>query len=305
MSTQTVLVGSGTASRPPLHASFPGMVRGEFPKVARFFWLMLLILTIGFLLAFLLGAAPPNVKTDLQHTPLHYFYYTLESNLVIFRILSGILLLVLTSLSIGREYQYGTIRVLLARGAGRVQLLLAKLVMLGGVALLLLVAFTLLIALLACAQVVLLTGNLQALNALTPAFWANAGLDWLTVVINMVATILLTAAMNALGRSLTFGLSASLVWFPFDNISALLLNTLARVTQNDAWNTVSGYFLGPLLNRLPTTLLPVEARSGFESFGSGAFTPISIPHALWVIFAYALVCCVLALVPTWKRDVRE
>jgi ABC-2 type transport system permease protein len=266
---------------------------------------MLVLLTAGFVVGFLLGASSPNVKTDLQDMPLHFLYNSMESNMVVFRIFSGIFLLVLTSFVIGREYQYGTIRILLARGAGRVQLLLAKLAMLALIALALLAVFTLFTAALTCILMLALVGNLNALSALTPAFWPNIGIDLLAVIINMGATILLAAAMNALARSFTFGLSASLIWFPIDNIGTLIMNTLARLTHSDFWRNVTSYFLGPLLNRLPSILLPVEARSGFESFGSGQLVPVSSSHALWVIGAYALIFFVLALVPTWKRDVKE
>lgn len=305
MSTHIVVTTPESISQPALHASFLGIMRGEFLKIARLFWLMLIILTVAFVVGFLLGASQPTLKTDLQQTPLHFLYYSLESNLVVFRIFSGIFLLVLTSFIIGREYQYGTIRILLARGAGRVQLLLAKLAMLALIALALLVMFTLLTALLTCMQMLVLVGNLHALNALTSAFWSNSGIDLLTVLISMGATILLAAAMNALGRSLTFGLSASLIWFPIDNTGSLIMNALAQVTHNDFWRNVTTYLLGPLLNRLPTMLLPADARSGFESFGAGPLFSVNSSHALWVIAAYALVFAIAALVPTWKRDVKE
>jgi hypothetical protein len=48
-----------------------------------------------------------------------------------------------------------------------------------------------------------------------------------------------------------------------------------------------------------------EARSGFESFGSAPLASVSGSHALWVIGTYALVFFVLALIPAWKRDVKE
>ncbi|HEX4207403.1 MAG TPA: ABC transporter permease [Ktedonobacteraceae bacterium] len=309
MSTHIVATTPGTvsppATQPAMHARFLSIMGGEFLKVARLFWLMLVILTLGFLAGFLLGASQPGIKTDLQHTPLHFLYYALESNLVIFRILGGIFLLILTSFTIGREYQYGTIRILLARGAGRVQLLLAKLAMLALVAAFLLVMFTSLTALLTCVQMLALDGNLSALSALTPAFWSNSGIDLLTVIISMGATILLATAMNTLGRSLTFGLSASLIWFPLDNIGAPFMNVIAQITQRDFWRHITAYLLGPLLNRLPDMLLPHSAYSGFEAFGAEPLVPVSGSHALWVIGAYSLVFFVLALVLTWKRDVKE
>ncbi len=305
MSTHIVVTTPASISQPTLHASFLGIMRGEFLKIARLFWLMLVLLTVVFVVGFLLGASQPTLKTDLQHTPIHFLYYSLESNLVVFRIFSGIFLLVLASFTIGREYQYGTIRILLARGAGRVQLLLAKLAMLALIALALLVVFTLFTALLTSIQMLIFVGNLNALNALTSTFWSNIGLDLLTVMISMGATILLAAAMNALGRSLTFGLSASLIWFPIDNIGSLIMNALTQITHNDFWRNVTTYLLGPLLNRLPDMLLPADARSGFESFGSGPLFSVSGSHALWVITVYSLVFFGFALVSTWKRDVKE
>ena len=305
MSAHITVTTSEPVFRPATHASFRGIMYGEFLKIARLCWLMLPILLAGFLLWFLLGANLKGLKTDLQHTPLHFLYYSLASNLVIVRILGGIFLLILASFTIGREYQYGTIRILLARGVGRVQLLLAKLALLALIALALLALCTLLIALLTCVQMLILVGNLDALHALTLAFWANAGIDLLTVIISMGATILLAAAMNALGRSLTFGLSASLIWFPIDNVGALVMNPLANLTHNTFWLNITAYFLGPLLNRLPDILLPAEVRSGFASFGAEPLVAVSSTQALWVIGAYALICFVLALVPTWKRDVKE
>jgi ABC-type transport system involved in multi-copper enzyme maturation permease subunit len=286
-------------------ASFLGMIWGEVLKISRLFWLMLIILTAGFIFAFLLGANSQDFKTDLQHTPLHFLYNSMESNLVVFRILAGIFLLILTSFTIGQEYQYGTIRILLARGAGRMQLLLAKLVTLALIALVLLAVFTLFMAVLTCILMLALVGNLNALSSITIAFLSNIGIDLLTVIISMGATILLAAAMNAVGRSLTFGLSVSLIWFPIDNVGTLVMNVITQLTHSDFWLNVTSYFLGPLLNRLPDMLLPKEARSGFESFGTSALVPVSSSHALWVICAYSFVFFVLALVPTWKRDVKE
>ena len=305
MSVQIPVTTPESISLSAAHASFPGIMRGEFLKIARLFWWMLGLLTAAFVVAFLLGSSRPGMKTDLQQTPLHFLYNAMESNLVIFRILVGIFLLVLTSFTIGREYQYGTIRILLARGVGRVQLLLAKLAVLAVIALALLALFTLFTALLTCLLMLALVGNLNALSTLTATFWPNIGIDLLAVMMSMGATILLAAAMNALGRSLTFGLSASLIWFPVDNIGTLIMNTLARLTHSDFWLNATAYFLGPLLNRLPDYLLPTAVQTGFQSFGTPPLVSVSSSQALWVIGAYSLIFLVVALVPTWKRDDKE
>ncbi len=213
--------------------------------------------------------------------------------------------MILTSFTVGREYQYGTIRILLARGAGHVQLLLAKLATLALMALALLVAFSLLTAILTCIFTITTVGNLNALSALTYAFWSNTRICLLAVIMSMGATILLSVAMNALGRSLTFGLSASLAWFALDNMGTIVMGLLSRLTHSNFWLDATTYFLGPLLNRLPDMLLPKQVQTGFEAIGPAPLVAVSSSHAFWVIGAYSLVFFILAIVPTWKRDVKE
>lgn len=305
MSTQAFRISEGFPQSPALHASFIGIIRGEFLKIARLFWFLLLLLTVGFLCSFLLLYSAPGAAADLQHTPLHFFYSMMESNMAAFRVMVGIVLLILTSYTVGRDYQYGTIRILLARGTGRVQLLLAKVVLLVLIALFLIIFFSLLTAGLIALSMILLAGNFNGLSALTPVFWSATETCLWAVIISMGATVLLAVAMNALGRSLTFGLSASLAWFAIDNMGILVMGLLARLTHSTFWADATAYFLGPLLNRLPELLLPKQAQNGFAAIGPAPLVPTNGSHALWVIGIYALIFCVLAIVPTWKRDVKE
>jgi len=106
-------------------------------------------------------------------------------------------------------------------------------------------------------------------------------------------------------RSLTFGLSASLVWVPLDNFGALLLNVLATLTHNNVWRITTAYLLGPLLNHLPDELLPHDVLGNFASFGAPPLVSVDTAHALSVIGAYALIFLALALGTTWKRDIQE
>lgn len=305
MNSPIAITAASSVSQPALRARFSGILRGEFLKITRLFWMLLILLTAFFVGGFWLGATSPDAKLNLQRTPLLFLYTSMEMNLQLFRILSGLLLLVLTSITIGREYQYGTIRILLARGVGHLQLLFAKLTMLLLIAVFLLVLFTILTALLTCLEIFVLDGNLSSLHALTSSFWPNIGIDMLAIFINMLATILLATAMNALSRSLTIGLSASLVWFPLDNVAVLIMNTLNRVTHNDIWLNATAYFLGPLLNRLPDWVVPAAGQSGYQSFGILPQVPVDAFHALWVIGTYSLVFLVLALISTEQRDVKE
>ncbi len=96
-----------------------------------------------------------------------------QSGLAILRAFGGIFLIILTARVIGLEYQLGTIRILLARGVGRLQLLLVKLLTIVLVALLILVVGVLLNVALMYGLVLILAGNVNAFNALTSTFWNN------------------------------------------------------------------------------------------------------------------------------------
>jgi len=139
-----------------LRTHFLGILRGEFLKIARLFWMLSILLVVFFVVGFWLGSISPDTKLNLQRTPLLFLYTSMEMNLQTFRVVSGILLLVLTSMTIGREFQYGTIRILLARGVGRLQLLFAKLTMLLLIAAALLLGFTIFTALLTCIEMLVL-----------------------------------------------------------------------------------------------------------------------------------------------------
>src|SRR5215470_18172209 len=100
---------------------------------------MLALLLGAIVLPFVVEMTAPNAKTNIQTNPLHFYYNILSITLSILRVFTGIFLLVLTARTIGLEYQLGTIRVLLARGVGRLQLLFAKLLTVAIIALVLLV----------------------------------------------------------------------------------------------------------------------------------------------------------------------
>ncbi len=85
-----------------------------------------------------------------------------QSGLAILRAFGGIFLIILTSCVIG-----------LARGVGRLQLLLVKLLTIVLVALLILVVGLLLNVALMYGLVLILAGNVNAFNALTSTFWNN------------------------------------------------------------------------------------------------------------------------------------
>ncbi len=167
--------------------SFPGILRGEIFKITRQWttWIMLVLLLGVIGLPYIVVLTAPNITDNLRHTPLNFFYNEMEISLSVLRVFIGIFLLILTARVFGLEYQLGTIRVLLARGVGRLQLLSAKLLAIVLVALTLFAGGILLDGILTCALVAILTGNLNALNALTSTFWSNTWLYVLAVLISM------------------------------------------------------------------------------------------------------------------------
>jgi ABC-type transport system involved in multi-copper enzyme maturation permease subunit len=76
-----------------------------------------------------------NLNDAIRQAPVDAMYLRMGSAFFVLRVYSGILLILVTARLIGMEYSSRTIRVLLARGVGRVQLLGAKLLALGLVAL--------------------------------------------------------------------------------------------------------------------------------------------------------------------------
>jgi ABC-2 type transport system permease protein len=285
--------------------SFPGIVRGEFFKISRQWttWIMLLLLLGAIALPYLIALTAPNITDNLRHTPLNFFYNEMEIDLSILRVFIGIFLLILTARVIGLEYQLGTIRILLARGVGRLQLLAAKLLTIAVVALILFAGGLLLDGILTCSLVAILTGNLNALNALNSAFWSNTWLYTLSVLVSMGVTILLAAALTVLGRSLSFGLSASVAWFPADNIGIFFISLAARITHSDFWLNVTAYLLGPNLNVMPTVLIPAQFKA--NSVGITPLVNVDGTHTLLVALVYALIFAAVAVVLTWRRDVKE
>ena len=293
--------------------SFFGLVRGEFFKVMRQWttWIMLVMLLGVIVLPYLILGTVPNAATRITSDPLHYFYNVLSVGLSIVRVFTGFFLLILTARMIGLEYQLGTIRVLLSRGVGRLQLLFAKLLTVVIIALVLLVVGLALNYLLTLILVAGATGNLHAFSAITPQFWSDTETYILYILINMGLTILLATAAAVLGRSLAFGLSVALIFFPIDNIGTVIMTLAYRVTGSDFWLNLTAYFLGPNLNQMPVALTSGRV----DSIGAAPLyfvdnnvahgTLVDGTHTLVVAAVYAVIFAVTALWLMWKRDVKE
>ncbi|HEX8034137.1 MAG TPA: ABC transporter permease, partial [Ktedonobacterales bacterium] len=283
--------------------SFVGIVRGELFKMSRqrFTWVLGLLL-VGMICLPYLG----NLNDAIRQVPVQAMYLRMGSAFFVLRVYSGILLILVTARLIGMEYSGGTIRVLLARGVGRVQLLGAKLLALSLVALAVFVAGLLLNGVLTVLNLALLFGSLSPLTSLQGSFWADTALYGATVLISMGVTILMAAAVTAVTRSLAAGLSIGLGWFPADNIGVIFFYLAFRLTGSDFWTLVTGDFLGPNLNVMAGWLLPerAHAAAAFAAF-NGPLVLVDGAHTLLIAGIYALVFAVVAFGLTGWRDVTE
>ncbi len=285
--------------------SFFGMLGGELFKISHQWitWIMLVLIACIIALPYIITLTVPDVKDTINHTPLIFLANRMTQNLAVLRVFIGIFLLVITACVIGLEYQLGTIRVLLSRGVGRLQLLTAKLTAIVIIGLVVFVVAILYNILLMSGLLLIMVGNLNAYNAINPDFWTQAQQYVLTVLTSMGVTILLAAAASVVGRSLTFGLSIALAWFPVDNIGTIFLYLANRLTHSDFWLNVSAYLLGPNLNIMPKAL--ITAKTEIFTIGAQPYVTVDGAHTLWVTLVYALIFAAVAMVLTWRRDVKE
>lgn len=291
-----------------LHASKPsffGLVRGELFKMNRQLttWIMLILFMGAIFLPYLIMFVESDIRTVIIAAGNDYVYSRVSAGLALLRIFGGFVVLILTARVIGQEYQLGTIRIVLARGVGRVQLLLAKLTALGIWVIYLMVIGLALNALLAIIQVQIIAGNLDSLTGLSSTVWNNLGIFVLTILVSLAATILMATAITVLFRSFAGGLSASIAWFPVDNIIGIILLIAFALTQNDFWRNVSAYLLGPNLNVMAGKVADIHSTAW--NFGQAPLVSVDGNHTLLVALGYALVFATAAIVLTWKRDVKE
>jgi ABC-2 type transport system permease protein len=284
--------------------SFFGSVRGEAIKVSRqlSFWLMLAGAFVLLAVTVVGINTAVNVPETAKNDASVYARQMLELYGTIFQIGSGILLLIIGSRLIAMEYSSGTIRIAYARGVGRLQLLLAKVVLLAIVGIVLLAGYILVVGAIATALYASYTGGVTGLDHLG-VFWEDFRYWLLVQGISMSVVILLAAAAAGLGRSLAFAMAASLAFFPVDNFLVGIMALTARATKhNSPWTNITEYLLGPNLNVVRSLIVPDHsARAAFAP----PLNQVDATHALSVIGVWALVFLVVAVGRAVRPDVLE
>ena len=289
----------------PRRPSFFGTVSGEALKISRqlSFWLMLAGAFVLLAIITLAITSAPDIQSQLKTDPTAFAYGARDVFGTIFQIGSGIFLLIIGSRLFAMEYSFGTIRIIYARGTGRLSLLLAKMLILAFIGLVLLAGYLVVASAILALLVNAWTGSLAPMQHLPSEFWRDLAMWAVVQGMSMGIAILLAAAAAGLGRSLAFAMAASLAFFPVDNFGVILLALGSRITrQEHPWLDISQYLLGPNLNSVLKLIEPGHhARAAFAT----PLLPVDANHALAVIGAFAVGFAVIAVVRAVRPDVLE
>jgi ABC-type transport system involved in multi-copper enzyme maturation permease subunit len=285
---------------------FVGIVRGELFKVSRQLstWVLAVLLMGAICLPYLVELSS-NFKEGMEQSPTWAIYKTLGTDMLILKVFGGAFMIIVTARLIGMEYSGGTIRVLLSRGVGRLQLLFGKLTALALIALGMVIVTLALDLLLAVVLSFIAAGNLDLFKSATGAFWSDAGTYLLLALLSIGVTILMATAVTVLGRSLIIGLSVGMLWYPAENFSIIFLVLGHRLTKTDFWYLLSGNFLGLNLNAMPAIILPQRASPATNFSFNTPLVPVDGGHTLLVTALFAIAFAVIAIVLTARRDVKE
>jgi len=309
MSTAVTVTPSAPIAT-PLHSarpSFVGIVRGELFKVSRQIstWVLAVLYLGAICLPYLVLLGSGRIKTQVRDDPMSALYSVLGVDMVILKVFGGALIIIVTARLIGMEYSGGTIRVLLSRGVGRLQLLFGKLTALALIALGIAVVTLLLDLLLTVVLLLATVGNLDLFKSATSAYWSDAGMYLLLALVSIGVTILMATAVTVVGRSLILGLTVALVWYPAENFSIIFLVLGQRLTNSDFWYLLSGNFLGLNLNAMPAIILPQRASPATNFSFSTPLVPVDGGHTLLVTALFAIAFAIVSIVLTARRDVKE
>lgn len=286
--------------------SFWGLMRGEWLKLNRMWtlWIMVGLMFAGFTLYAIILGQGSGLSDSIKNSPLQSLAIVTQVPLFLVRTFWGMMVIVLTARLIGMEYSGGTVRVILARGVGRLQLLSAQLCTMAAVAVIggaIYIAYGMLLEIIG---IQVIEGNLNVFNAATATFWADTRNFALSVLISLGVSILLAAAVTTVTRSLAAGLTTSVLWFPVDNLSIIILVLGDRLTKWDFWSLLSGDFLGLNLNVMGQLVISSQAAAVIPAF-LAPLTPVTGAHTLLVTAIYAVVFAAVAFGVTYARDVKE
>ena len=306
MSTTVSAAPSTAIALHEARPSFVGIVRGELFKVSRQLsaWIFAVLYVGGIGLTYLIDVGT-SFRDSIGTEPTWAIYKLLGVDMLVLKVFGGAFIILLATRLIGMEYSGGTVRVLLSRGVGRLQLLFGKLAALTIIALGLVVVTLALDLLLAVILLLIAVGNINLLTSAPSGFWADAGTYLLLALVSLGVTLLMATAVTVLSRSLTIGMAVGMLWYPAENMSAVFLYLGYRLTSSDFWRLISGDYLGLNLNAMPAAILPARAGPATNVSFASPFVPVTGGHTLLVVAIFAIIFAAVAIIFTARRDVKE
>lgn len=280
--------------------SFRGALAGELLKIRRqrSTLLALVVATVLFVVMMAAVAATPGEAQSLESNPLKFWRQTLDIFQFLFDTGAGIFMLVLSARLVAMEYDSGTIRVLLGRGAGRLRLLFAKIAALALVAMIMLAGF-LVLATASMAVLINSFGDLRLIRDLPGTAWTELEVTVLAMVVSMVICILLGVSAAVIGRSMAFGIGVAMAVFPADNFGTIILGLVSGATRQHWIGDATRYLLGPNLNVLAGTLEHRKTNAPF----SAPLVAVTAEHVVVVVAVYGMLLLAASVWLTWRRDV--
>jgi ABC-type transport system involved in multi-copper enzyme maturation permease subunit len=289
----------------PARAGLKAAVFAELAKLRRQRPTWILAGAVYLLLGLVLFALTqdPLVASTIGQRPLTALEQMLPSVQFVFSAGVGLIMLTTGSRLVGIEYSLGTIRIIVGRGTGRAQLVLAKLLatLLTGAGLLL--GYCLLASLGLSLIALHFTGSLAPMGRLPMVGWRDLVLAVASCAISATACAAVGVGLAAATRSLTAGIVLSILFFPLDNALALAFRGLFQLNHLHLWQALSAALLGPTLNRLPEVLA-----------GQGAAVSQALPQpllqlpqlaALGVVAAWTVGLLALALLTSVRGDILD
>jgi ABC-2 type transport system permease protein len=286
-------------------SSLAGLIWGDLLQLRRqrLIWLGVGLAALVFIVVVeAWGAGEQSVRALYRARPEGWATTVLPGVEMLFQYASGLLMLLVSAWLMGASYGSGVLRLLLARGAGRLQVLLARLAVLVLFALLLLLIGAALTAIYFGSVALAAEGSLGGLLHLSGDFWRTLGLGAAAEVVSMLACAVLGMTAAVVGRSVAFGVGAALAFFPADSLYSQWAPLLDQLTHLKLWGRITGYLLGPDLNALtqhmrvgPPSRVPVPVPAG----------GVSTAHAATVVAVWVVALLVLSAVLIRRRDVQQ
>lgn len=219
--------------------------------------------------------------------------YITAAGVLFFAVLAGAL--------IGSEYSYSTLRLSLARGVGRGQLLAAQILALALMALLLAGAML---------GVSSLVGAMGYALGLRPATAMGTGsvvvevvIYWLAIAFNIFAYSLISVLIGTLTRSVAGAIAGPLVFIVIEVVSGDILTTIGDIRSTSATLRLLGEIPHYLMGMNTGTLVSL-AGSGPYPFTAGE-PVVGAPHALVVSLVYCTLFIFISYVALRYRDIVE